>query len=73
MENFIFYPVYFPFGLATAPMLFTRILGPFASFWYDKGINVCVNLDNGVVTAKTYYETFISSRFVKCTLKQGVL
>ena len=60
-----------PFGLATAPMLFTKLLRPLTSFWHDRGVNICVYLDDGAGTEKTYSKTFMNSRFVKETLQKA--
>ena len=59
-----------PFCLAT-PMLFTKLLKQLASFRHEKRIKVCVYLDDGAGTKKTYSKTLMNSRFVKCTLKQA--
>ena len=41
-----------PFGLATAPHLFTKLLCPFVKHWRGQGIRVIVYLDDGIVTTK---------------------
>ena len=69
-KNYFVFTV-LPFGSAATLMLNTRLLGSLASFWHNKRINICVYLDDGVGTEKTYSKTFINSHFVEHTLKQA--
>ena len=41
-----------PFGLTTAPYLFTKLLRPLVKHWRGQGIRAIVYLDDGIVAAK---------------------
>ena len=41
-----------PFGLATPPYLFTKLLHPLVKHWRGQGIRAIAYLDDGIVTAK---------------------
>ena len=36
-----------PFGLSTAPMVFTKLLRPLVSVWHKQGVKIAVYLDDG--------------------------
>ena len=57
-------------SLVIAPVLFTNLLKPLTGFWRDKGINICVYLDNEAGTKKLYSKTFMNFRFVGNTLTE---
>ncbi|KIH44090.1 hypothetical protein ANCDUO_25897 [Ancylostoma duodenale] len=40
-----------PFGLSTAPMVFTKLMRPLLRKWRFLGVNVAVYLDDGIVWA----------------------
>lgn len=60
-----------PFGLSSAPMLFTKMLRPLVSYWHERGINICVFLDDGAGTEKYQAKTSRHSKFVKNTLDRA--
>ena len=41
-----------PFGLSTAPHIFTKLLRPFVKYWRYSGISLGLFLDDGVVDRK---------------------
>ena len=57
-----------PFGLASAPYIFTKILRPLVSYWHDKGIKISVYLDDGAGTETSYKESLKNSEFVRNSL-----
>lgn len=60
-----------PFGLSTAPMLFTKLLRPLVSLWHQKGINICVFLDDGAGTERYLSKAIRNATYVKKTLEQS--
>ncbi len=45
-----------PFGLASAPYIFTKCLRPLVKFWRSKGVFMVLFLDDGWGTAPNYFE-----------------
>ncbi len=60
-----------PFGLATAPFIFTKIFRPLLSFWHSRGIKICLYLEDGVGIEKTHEEAERNSKFVRETLSNS--
>jgi hypothetical protein len=57
-----------PFGLSTAPYIFTKCLRPLVKHWRKKGISIVLYLDDGWVRASTYHECLSASKAVKADL-----
>lgn len=57
-----------PFGLSTAPCLFTKLLRVLVRVWHKQGIKISVFLDDGCGTAQTFEESEESSLAVKSLL-----
>ena len=57
-----------PFGLSSAPFIFTKVLRPLVSYWHANGIKICLYLDDGAGIEKTYETAKRNSAFVKETL-----
>ena len=62
-----------PFGLSTAPYIFTRVLRPLVSFWHSHGIKITQYLDDGIGIEPSYDKTKESSSFVCKTLSKAGL
>ena len=60
-----------PFGLSTAPMLFTKLLRPLVSYCHERGINICVFLDDGAGAEKYQHKAIRHSEFVRDTLERS--
>ncbi|EFP11202.1 hypothetical protein CRE_30766 [Caenorhabditis remanei] len=58
-----------PFGLSTAPWLFTKIFRPLVGRWRAAGINIFLYLDDGLILAKTREEAERAVRMVREDLK----
>ena len=54
-----------PFGLSTAPAVFTKVLRPLISSWHKQGIKIAVYLDDGFGIASTFEKTFNHSKTTK--------
>lgn len=60
-----------PFGLSTAPYIFTHVLRPFVSSWHDKGVKILVYLDDGAGSEKSYNLALTHSNFVRESLAKA--
>ena len=60
-----------PFGLRDIPFLFTKILRPLVGHWRRKGIKICLYLDDGFSSAKTYEEALQNSIHVRQDLMRA--
>lgn len=60
-----------PFGLSTAPSIFTRMLRPLTSYWHNQGIKICLYIDDGAATDKSFKKAMLHSNIVKSTLEQA--
>lgn len=54
-----------PFGLATAPYTFTKLLRPLVRYWRQQGIRVILYLDDGVVAVEHEVEAKKTSMLVQ--------
>ena len=63
-EHFYVFTV-LPFGLSTAPAVFTKVLRPLLSSWHKQGIKIAVYLDDGFGIASTFEKTFNHSKTTK--------
>ena len=57
-----------PFGLCTAPYLFTKLLRPLVRLWRGKGFKAVVYLDDGICAVEGEQEASRVSQLVKDTL-----
>ena len=57
-----------PFGLSTAPNIFTKLLRVLVRRWHHQGIKISVFLDDGCGTAQTFEEALRDSNTVKSLL-----
>lgn len=57
-----------PFGLSSAPFIFTKILRYLVRFWREMGIYIVLYLDDGFCFADNYSDCLQASNFVKDTL-----
>ena len=57
-----------PFGLSTAPALFTKLLRPLVSTWHSQGVKISVYLDDGACIDYSYESAVQSSKLVKSLL-----
>ena len=53
-----------PFGLSSAPYIFTKLLRPVVAYWRRDGIKNCIYLDDGLVNKQGYKDSKLLS--VKC-------
>ena len=58
----------FPFGLSTAPYIFTKILKPAVHHWRSSGIKVCMFLDDGLGGKSSCQSTKVDAIAVKIDL-----
>ena len=60
-----------PFGLKDIPFMFTKILRPLVSHWRRGGMKICVYLDDGFSSAKTFTEAQANSVHVRQDLMRA--
>uniref|UniRef100_A0A8R1DV45 CCHC-type domain-containing protein n=1 Tax=Caenorhabditis japonica TaxID=281687 RepID=A0A8R1DV45_CAEJA len=60
-----------PFGLSTAPWLFTKLFRPLVTKWRAEGIWVWLYLDDGLVLAKSWEESQRAKQIVKGDLERA--
>ncbi|EFP06967.1 hypothetical protein CRE_10350 [Caenorhabditis remanei] len=60
-----------PFGLATAPWLFTKIFKVLVRKWRAEGIKMFLYLDDGLIVGETEYEVARASRRVRGDLAEA--
>lgn len=58
-----------PFGLSSAPGLFTKLLRPLISVWHGQGINIAVFLDDGAGVDTEFNKTLQASKMTRELLK----
>ena len=58
-----------PFGLSTAPAVFTKVLRPLVSHWHQNGIKIAVYLDDGFGLGHSLEEVNVQSNKVRDTLE----
>lgn len=70
--NNIFYVfTVLPFGLSSAPYIFTKCLRPMVRYWRQSGVNIVLYLDDGLGLAKSYEKGVSDSLFVKQSLENA--
>ena len=70
-ERRYYYFTVLPFGLCTAPYMFTKVLRPLVYFWHEESVKTSVYLDDGAGIEKCLVRAKKSSQFVKCSLEQA--
>lgn len=59
-----------PFGLSSAPFIFTKCLRPIVKFWRKRGIKIVLYLDDGFVFAPSKHECLSVSEFIQNSLSE---
>ncbi|UMM15718.1 hypothetical protein L5515_009620 [Caenorhabditis briggsae] len=54
-----------PFGLSTAPWLFTKIFRPLVARWREFGIKIFLYLDDGLILAETKEQALLAVKIVR--------
>ena len=57
-----------PFGLSTAPFIFTKILRPLVKYWRLHAVKIAVFLDDGISIEYDYNQALSNSKFVRNSL-----
>ena len=57
-----------PFGLSSAPFVFTKVVRPLVKHWRSHAVKIACFLDDGLGIAYTYQDALSCSNFVKTTL-----
>ena len=60
-----------PFGISTAPYVFTKVIRPLVKYWRSNGIKICVYLDDGLGVEKSHNKAIESSSFVRKSLEMS--
>ncbi|XP_065943706.1 uncharacterized protein [Magallana gigas] len=60
-----------PFGLSSAPYIFTKCLRPMVRYWRQSGVNIVLYLDDGLGLAESYEKGVSDSLFVKDSLEKA--
>ncbi|RCN48887.1 hypothetical protein ANCCAN_04996 [Ancylostoma caninum] len=60
-----------PFGLSTAPMVFTKLMRPLLAKWRSQGIKIAVYLDDGLIWADYAYSCEEFVRVVRTDLENS--
>lgn len=68
-ENNIYEFTCLPFGLWTAPYVFTKLMKPVMSFFRQRGISCVIYLDDLIVFSKTEEECKFNIGFIKDSLE----
>ena len=58
-----------PFGLCTAPYVFTKLMRPLVRLWRGRGLKTIIYLDDGVVSVKGEQQAVEASARVRCNLE----
>lgn len=59
-----------PFGLTSAPRVFTKMIRPFAAYLRSRGVRMVVYLDDILILAKSHAESVRHTKLVTDTLKK---
>ena len=70
-ESVLYRFVVLPFGLSSAPYVFTKMMRPLVRLWRSKGLKVVVYLDDGICALKNELEAREASSWVKETLAKA--
>ena len=57
-----------PFGLSSAPFVFTKVVRPLVKHWRSHAVKISCFLDDGLGIAYTYQDALSCSNFLKTTL-----
>ena len=60
-----------PFGLSSAPYIFTKCLRPMVKYWRENGINIVLYLDDGWCVNRNYQSSIQDSVFVFDSLNRA--
>ena len=60
-----------PFGLSSAPHLFTKILRPFVQKWREQSLGVTLYLDDGIIWGPTAADCARSAKIIKQDLENA--
>ena len=60
-----------PFGLRDIPFMFTKILRPLIGHWRRSGMKICIYLDDGFCSAKSFDEALANSVHVRQDLMRA--
>ena len=63
--------VVLPFGLSSAPYVFTKIMHRFVHLWRSKGLKAIVHLDDGFVASQNKSSANATSTWVRDTLRRA--
>ena len=66
-----FTSVVLPFGLSSAPYVFTKMMRPSVCLWRSKGIKAIVYLDDGIVSSQNESSAKASTAWVRDTLDKA--
>uniref|UniRef100_A0A914YPR8 Reverse transcriptase domain-containing protein n=1 Tax=Panagrolaimus superbus TaxID=310955 RepID=A0A914YPR8_9BILA len=69
MKHYVFAAL--PFGLSSAPFIFTKVFRPILSFLRKRGIACALYLDDGLIWASTFSACEEAIALVKVTLKRA--
>ena len=58
-----------PFGLSTAPYIFTKVCRVLVKYWRANGIKIVIFIDDGIGAAGTFSRAKLSSDFVKRSIE----
>ena len=59
-----------PFGLTSAPRVFTKMIRPFAAYLRSRGVRMVIYLDDILILAKSYAESVRHTKLMTDTLKK---
>ena len=63
--TFFFCFVVLPFGLSTAPYIFTKVCRVLVKFWRSNGVKIVIFIDDGIGVVQTSINAFQSPRLLK--------
>lgn len=69
IKHFVF--TVLPFGLSSAPFIFTKLVRPLVKYWRKNLIRIACFLDDGISVAESLIEGIQNSNFVRETLQKA--
>jgi len=60
-----------PFGLSSAPYIFTKVLRPLVKFWRFNGVKMVIYLEDGCGTSDSLEVAKQHTQFVRLSLKDA--
>lgn len=60
-----------PFGLKTAPLVFSKVMRTLVQHWRSQGISVTLYLDDGIIFGRSYEECRVATEKIRIDLRKA--